>query len=248
MAKQSLAAQTPGALAGEFKLPGIFSAPQQPLVAKSFAAYISFAHHNKSEEWSKLTAKFGKVEEGDMFLYHHGQIDKLSPLKASLLCYTQFWAQRNPAGEVTVTSFKEAPEPFEERIEAVLLVYLGEQIIPANVEFRTTKCPAAHVLSEELAACQKPEWMDRSPAHKEASVIGQPFNRFYGLIDLGPQRTSKKSGRPYRPTTCAVSPTGVAEWRALKAYSENEVAQKEMELAASNYTSRMNDMKAKEAK
>ncbi len=79
-------------------------------------------------------------------------------------------------------------------------------------------------------------------------MIVQPFGRFIGYIGIGPTRTSKSSGMPYRPTQCNVQPTGIPEWRLLKAFSDDPNAQKMMDDAARRFTSRVDEMKAKQAK
>lgn len=246
-AKQSLAAQQ-GILSNELKLPAVFSGAAAPVTERFIAPYITFTHPNRKDEWKKICDKFKDVQDGDMFLIESGNITRLTTLKASWMCHQQYWCLTNPAGEITGTSFVEAPSPYKEHIEAVVLVHLEDRIVPANIGFRTTKCGAAHDMAVALQDCQSAAWADRSAAHRETLAVGQPFGRFIGFIGIGPTRTSKSTGMPYRPTQCNVQPTGAPEWRLLKQFSEDLNAQKQLNDAADRFTSRINEMKGKQVK
>lgn len=246
MATQSLASQA-GALS-EFQLPALFSAPQQPIQARVASPYVTFAHGKRADEWKKLVAKFGTVNEGDMFLFHPDGIEKLDVLKCGWLAHQQYWIHKNAKGDLVASSFKEAPDPFKEHVEAVLLVYLDDRIMPANICFRTTKCGAAKEMSDALADASTPSWADRSPAHRETLSVNQPFGRFYGEIAPGATRIGKSSGLPYTPLTCDVKPTGVSEWRLLEAFIKDPETNGKLQAAAAQFQRRVNDVRAKEVK
>lgn len=246
MAKQqSLAAQSGALSVGNFELPAVFSAPQDAIKSRSIAPYVTFAHPKRADEWNRLVGQFKSVAEGEMYLVRPETLHKLDVLKCGWLCHKQYWAETNPAGDVLAVSFEERPKPFKEHVEAVVLVYLDEEIVPANVQFRTTKCPAAKAMSDALAKASSPEWGDLGPQHKETLVVNQPFFRFYGKITLGPQRTSKSSGLTYRPTQCTIEPTAIPEWRLIKAFTESADCKKSMDAAAERYSWRINEAKSK---
>src|SRR5690348_9929667 len=114
MAKpQSLAAQA-GVLDSELKLPAEFTAPAEKVEGRAIAPYVTFAHPKRADEWDRLQNKFGNMSEGEMYLIESSDVHKLNPMKASLLCCKQFWAEVNAAGEVLRTSFEEQPKPFKE--------------------------------------------------------------------------------------------------------------------------------------
>ena len=69
--------------------------------------------------------------------------------------------------------------------------------------------------------------------------------RFYGLVTLGPTRTSKSSGMPYKTTMCDIKPTGIPEWRLLKELCENETSQKLLQDPADRFESKMAELKTK---
>lgn len=245
MAKQSLAASA-GALAQQgFNLPSVFSAPPTPIVARKVSPYITFAHDKRADEWAKIKSKVGDVREGEMYLIESDVVTHLAPAKLCWIAGRQYWAETNPAGEVLRTSFSEQPHPYKEHVEAVVLVLLADRVVPANVQFRTTKCPAAKALSDALLEAQTPEWLQKSPAHAETGVLQQPFMRFYGVVELSPLRTSRSSGLTYRTTQCAVKPTAVPEWRLLSDFAKSPDSQTQLNEAASRFEHRVNEVKAK---
>lgn len=241
----SLAAQAGALATQELKLPAIFSAPPAPIVGRKLSPYITFAHMKRADEWTKILTKLGNPEEGQMYFIDGDVVVKLAPAKLGWVVGTQYWAEANAAGEVLRTTMKEMPKPFKEHIEAVVLCYLEDRVVPCNMQFRSTKCPGAKVLSDALADCQTPGWADKSPAHKETLVLSQPFCRFFGEVNLGPQRTAKSTGLTYRTTVCSVRPTGVSEWRLLKQLSEDAKCAELLQEAAKRYEYRLDELQKK---
>ena len=224
------------------QLPSIFSAPPEQMKRRFTAPYVVFAHPKRADEWKRITSEFKGVEEGDMFLMRQDRIVKPDALKCTLIAARQYWAEANPAGQVLRTTFTEQGKPFKEHIEAVLLIYLEEEMIAANIQVRTTKTGGIRMLNETLALAATAAWGDESAAHKETLIINQPFGRFYGLLTLGEKRSSKTSGLPYKPLVCEIHPTSIPEWRLLDAFAKNVDAQKMLNDAAERFTSRMTEV------
>jgi len=154
-------------------------------------------------------------------------------------------SKQEGTGNVLAVSFNEMPKPFKEHILAVVLVYLDDRIYPANIEFRTTKCPAGKELADALAAADTPEWANLSQAHKETLAIQQAFGRFYGEVKLAGARPSKESGMPYNPLHAAIKPTTLTEWRMLDAFIKDPETNKLMEMCAGRHTSKLAELTPK---
>lgn len=227
---QSLASQAGAITTPGFTMPEVFTAPQEPFKGWAVPPYVCFAHPKRADEWAKLP----NPSEGDMFLIEGNNVTPLPSMKCSLVCGQQYWAEGNPAGEILRTSLREMPHPFKEHIEAVLLLYLEDRLLPVNMQFRTTKCPAAKALGDALLECQLPAWGTKSEQHKATLACQQPYCRFYGMITVGTPRTSKTSGMPYRPTSCTIHPTGPNEWVLIQKFSQDK-AQEQMDAAARSY-------------
>lgn len=244
MAKtQSLAAQA-GVLKAELQLPSVFSAPQEKIQGRFSAPYVTFAHPKRADEWAKIVGKYGAPNEGDMFLVEPTGVTKMDTMKAALLCARQAWTVTNAAGDILTVHFEEKPGT-KELVVAALLVYLEDRVVPANIKFKTTKCRAAKELADALAEAATPEWADKSPAHKDTMVVGYPFGRYYGLVKVMEARPSKTSGTPYRPTSTVIAPTGMQEWKLLKAFSESEGYKDLMDAASRRFESDVEELKKK---
>lgn len=246
MAKQQSLAASGGALSTAVQLPSVFSAPPDKLKGRLTAPYVTFAHHQRADEWKRLNSKFGAVAEGDMFFMSEDRVEALQTAKLGLLCCKQCWVEKNPAGDLLRVSWKERPKPFKEQVEAVVLVYFDDVVVPANMSFRTTRCGAVRNLSDALIEAAHPSWGDKGAAYKETFACAQPFMRFYGVCALGPARNSRESGLPYRPLLCDVKPTSVPEWRLLKAFVEDPASNAKLEDAAARFESSVHDLRAKE--
>lgn len=240
----SLAAQS-GGLSTAVNLPSIFSAAPEKLKEREVTPYVVFAHPNRADEWAKLQSKFNNLEEGDMFLIRSEGNIALPVAKLMWLCGKQFWVLANAAGEVQQVATVEQPRPYGEQIESVVLVHTDDGVIPANMTWKTTKCPAAKILSDALLEASTPAWADRGPAFRETLAIQQPFARFFGEVSLNAPRIGKSSGKPYRSTKCVIKPTTRSEAEMLKLFSESETVQKSLDDAAKRYELRVGDLTAK---
>lgn len=243
---ESLAAET-GTLtkAPAFEMPAIFMEPNDKVVGRFNIPYISFAHKERKDEYGKLVGKFGIVTEGDMYLIEGDNTTKLDVAKLGIVKLKQYWVEKNAAGEVLRASFSEMPWPWAEHMDSVILVYLPERVVVATANPHTTKCGAFKTLADALENCQKPEWGDKSPAHKETLQIAQPFMRFFGEVTVAEPRISRKSGRPYRTTQCAVKPITNVEVKLLKALIESPESSKQLADAAERYTLRVKEIESK---
>lgn len=238
----SLAAQSGTLSTGTVQLPAIFSAAPEKLKERFISPYLVFAHSNRTDEWKKLQAKYKQIEEGDMCLMRQDGPLLLPVAKVMMLAAKQAWTQDNAAGEMQAASFKEMPYPYRERIEAVLLLFLDTEIVPVNVTFKTTKCPAAKVLSEALLEAATPAWADRGPEFRDTLVIPQAFARFYGEMTVGTPRPGKQSGKLYRVTQCTIKPTTRVEAELFTAFSADPECQKKLDDAAARYQLRVTEL------
>ena len=246
MNKPSLAASA-GVLAEapKFQLPAVFQEPNDKLVGRFTSPYITFAHKSRPDEYSKLMSKYGNVDEGEMFLMEAENCHKLPVAKLSLMKAKQYWVEKNAAGETQRASWTEMPRPWAEHMDVVVLVYFDDHIVVANINPHTTKCSGIRVLADALEACQKPEWAEKSPAHRETLQINQPFMRFFGEMTLSAPRISKASGLPYRTTQCVIKPTTNVEAKLLKFFAESAESNKQLTDAAERFSYRIREIESK---
>lgn len=234
---ESLAAASAAAL----DLPGASVPEQVPIVSSlAFAPYITFAHHARKDEWARLNARFGanKVREGDPY-YIDG--DDMRPLADGMrlgwLCGTQYWVHKAPDGGLVAHSRSPKPEPFREHVEAVVLLYLPDKVVPCNVTFRTTKCGAAKAMSEAAALAATPDWGRQGSLYAATMALRQPFLRFYADVSMSAPRNSKRTGLPYTTLMTMIVPTGPAEWAQLKSLGEDANYRNLFDMAMERYNS-----------
>lgn len=246
MSKQTLAAAS-GTLAEapKFELPAIFQEPSEKIVGRFSTPYITFAHRNRKDEWGKLVGKFGNIDEGDMFLIEGDNVTRLTVAKLCVVKIRQYWVEKNAAGEVLKSSFTEMPYPWAEHMDVVGLVLLDDRAVVVNINPHTTKCGGFKTLADAFEECTKPEWADKSPAHKETLKIGQPFMRFFGELSVASPRISKKSGLPYRTTPCVIKPTTNVEANLLRAFAASPESNKALVDAAERFAFRMKEIETK---
>lgn len=241
--KKSLAASS-GALteAPKFELPALFQEPTEKVIGKFSAPYITFAHKERPDEYAKLIGLGVTVNEGDMFLIEGSAITKLDIAKLSPAKIKQYWVEKDASGKVRIATYTEQPWPWSEHMDAVCLLYLDTRIVVVNISPHTTKCSGFKALADALIDCQKPEWGDKSPAHKETLQINQPFMRFFGEMTVASPRISKKTGRPYRTTQTVIKPVTNVEVKLLKEFAQSEESSKLLKDAADRFTFRMQDI------
>lgn len=230
---------------GNFKMPAIFTAPSTAIQARAWAPLVTFAHPKRADEWKKLNGKFGDVMEGHPYFIYRDRMEKLDRPKLGWVYGTQWWASKAPNGDLVASSLTEKPRPWKEHIAAVCLVYFEDAIYPANVDFRTAKCPAAKVLYDAAELAKTPEWAAASDAHKESLICPESWMRFYGDCVLNDPRPAKSTGLPYRPLTCTVKPTGIAEWRLLDAFVKSPDTQTLFDMVAERYSMIMKEVAEK---
>lgn len=246
MAKAATAAPAQGSIAiPEMVMPATFNVPDEPMKARFIAPYIVFAHPKRKDEWDRIVAKYGRVQEGDLFLVEQATVTELSKCKVGWLTGKQYWALANGAGEVQRTSYEEMPKPWKEHIEAVLYVYLEDRIVVVNANFRSTKCGAAKKMSDALIEANSPKWADNSEAHKLTLALKSAHQRFFATLSVLDPRKGKDSGLAYRPCAADISPTTAVEWVLLKKFMEDPNSAKAMKDAEDRYKSRLAEVASK---
>lgn len=229
----------------EFLMPAILQEPTDKVVGRFSTPYVVFAHKNRSDEYAKLVGQYGNVYEGEMFLVEDGKHTKLETAKLGLIKLKQYWVEKNAAGEILRVSFTEKPWPWAEHMDVVALVYFDDRIVVANINPHTTKCSGFKVLADALLEAQTPEWGDKSPAHRETLQIAQPFMRFFGEVTLSTNRISKKSGLPYRTTSCVIKPVTNVEVKLLMAFTQSPENNKQLKDAADRYSFQTKELESK---
>lgn len=228
MAKSLAAEKGLVTLPENLNLPSVFQAPAPDIKGRFTSPYVMFGHPMAKEVWPKVLMRYNDAQEGQQFLMgsfdkgadgkwtHVSTIERLQPFKYSIVTARQYWSRGDNTGAVLETSLTEKPFPFKEIVEGVILVYLGDKLIPATCQFRSTKTGGIKPMTAALLEAEDAaKWSAKGEAYKLSLVASKPFMRFYGTVSLGNAKTSKRSGNPYIPASCMVHATTAVEWKML---------------------------------
>jgi hypothetical protein len=244
---ESLAAKAGVLKTVELQLPSIFGAPQEDVTTRTMAPYVSFAHPMAKDTWSKALAANPRAEEGEQYLIVEGKAVNVTPAKLTPMLVKQFWTEEDQAGNILRTFLSEGPG-LRENAEAVVLVYVGDRLVPASMSFKTTKCGAAITLAKALLHAggvhDGTPWESLSQDHALTLACPQPFMRLFGHIKTT-RRTSKKTGFIYVAAEAVVQPTGAAEWTVLASAFKDPEFNDTLQKVADKHEERMNFVLAK---
>lgn len=250
--KQSLASKG-GALAQlkpeSFKLPALFESPKgvEDVQRREIAPYVCFASPAAKDQWVCLTAALPDVREADQVLVTPTRSVKLTPLKFHLLIARQYWAHVATDGTIIAAAGKDLGRPYKEQIEAVIAAYNGDELVAANMTFKSTKCGAAQDMCKALVEAGTADWAKKSAAHELTLAATKPFMRFFGTVSTT-KRTAKSSGMAYVQATVAVHPTTAVEWSVLAKYLQEEQFMAALQVASDRFERRMGEITALFAK
>lgn len=255
MAKQSLVTRiesNPGA-----GLPAGFMHSETNLVTKGpvfgLSPYVIFAS-TRSENFARWSAEVPGLNDGDPLLVRGEKLVRLLPFQFHLIRAFQHFSIVDNTGTILrmtrdpnvakAESTKSAR--FDEHIETVLLVVLPDEIVPARCTFKTTKTNAAHKAIQAVTLAATPEWAKLSPDHKETLNAPQPWMRVLVNVTLK-AGTSRSSGFRYVAANASIKPTGVADWRRIGKFFEDEQGTASANEVVAQYERRLEDVMAKEA-
>jgi hypothetical protein len=256
MAKQaSLAAQS-GALTAplETQMPAIFGSPGEDIKGREWGAKVVFAHSGKPDEYKRLVQALGgrAPDDMDMFLIESDTVTHLPTMKCGWLIGQQRWVTEvKKDGRWVIDKVKEEEDKtkgWKEIVDAALLVYLADRIVPAQCRFKTTKCPGAITLSKAAKEAATPEWAEKSDHHRATLAIQQSFWRFHGIVIVLPKRNPQGGGEPYRPTSCDIFPTGPNEVKLIEKFNRDPESKKLLDKCAEGYAARIASLKALQLK
>lgn len=240
MSEKSLAA-----IAG-FELPASLQAAQEAPAAVvsslEWAPYITFAHNSRKDEWAKLAAQFGSVNEGDMYFIHGKMQKHLTSAKMGYFAGKQFWTHKSPAGLLLDVKNTPMPDPYRELVEAVVLLYIDGKAIPCNMSFHTTKCGAAKTMSDAFVEASSVDWGKRGSDYALTMNFPHVFLRFFAEVVMAAPRNSKRTGLPYRPLYAGIKPTTSTEIQMVQV---NEDFNKQLELASKRFEYVTKELEAK---
>lgn len=205
-------------------------APLQSTVEST--PYVAF-FSPKAKQVATIIAKLGDMPEGTPYIVRpDGSMERLTNMRFWVTpLYAQFFATIDDSNAVLQAVFPPEKPPgkdYKEHIMAVVLVNTTRGIEPARLTFRTTKCPAARdVINEVLACATNPDqWAEQSADHAAAvSAIGKDWLRVCGIIVLKPEKAKSPPYRPYTQANAQVGPTSAGMFNRIMQSVSSQDAQ-----------------------
>jgi hypothetical protein len=216
----------------------------EPLVRTDSAApYVGFAS-SKAATWDRLRQLYPKIPEGAPFLgMPGGQFELPGQFKFNLACFKQFWSARNDQYQHERVEFNDPGRhsALDEEFLAVVVVHLGQQLVPAVGFFGRTKAGAVRKSAESLLVAGTSRWAGLSPAHAASVNFPYPFGQFVTTVTMEP-RTARATGRQYQLAIGHVRPANLEELDVLTRAINDDDFMGHLDVAMKVFKSRLQDL------
>lgn len=214
---------------------------------RSTTGYVGFAS-TQSKKWTDQQR--AGIEDGQPFLFHEKNFIPLDTLEFFLTmgksCQTMMAGK---SGEFIyyTDNMEERQEPIiykgnqvklEPHYVVLMLVKLGDALIPIKGDFRGTKSGGMENAIRAVEAASNPDWLKLSEAHKATAAFPQPWGRVFHTIGTT-RHISKSNGNPYFTADCGSTPASVSEMQLLVSNLKNEDFTNALTDAHENYNKRI---------
>lgn len=252
--------------AGSVKLPAFLQRATLPqLISGELNGYVGFADV-QSKNWPQMQA--AGLEPGDPFMFKDGAYTILKPLKFFLVMgdtlRTTMEGQDGTFTFVTrdlETPLKDIAASVEiegltgKVLEAALnmrksilkaephyvcliLVEVGETLVPIKADFRGTKTGAAESAVRAVEFAGTSEWLKQGEAHKVTAAYPHPFGRVWNVVTTMP-KTGRTSGNNFFVARCQSKPATVTQMQLLIDHLAEEQFLEDFAEAERNYQGRL---------
>jgi hypothetical protein len=213
--------------------------------------YIQFVYA-KSKNYGAMLQKIPTLREGEPVLVLPAPANpiKLNPLRYFLLHASEYWGQYNTSGELVAVSRTKPDDPqakpkWDQVIEAAVLVVLDDRLVPAQVRFKTTTCPAIYPAILALAEAKTGAWVKKGPEYAFTAKCDKPWARFVTHASRT-ERTNRERGTVYSCMEAQVHPTNASEFVLLSEFFNTEENVGLLNEVAAAYRKRVEAAKGKD--
>lgn len=218
----------------------------QTFVRTPYVQFIS----TKGQSFAEVAAIIRDLQDGDPVLRRDNVPPvKLNPYTLYLINAFQHWSMVDNLGQIVKTTLdmKQGKEnKWTEHVEALLIVRLPDgSLSPARCTFKSTKTNAIHAAIKARAQAEDAEaWAALSAEHKESVAVPVAWARYVTTVTLK-RGTAKTSGFAYVAANGFISPTGLADWKALAAAFQDATFKKLADATREQFESRVADLKVR---
>lgn len=156
------------------------------------------------------------INAGDVYLNMDGNTVKLQPFEYHLLAAKKFYTKMDNSGKIVRQSVGEQ-EGLDEHLVCLMLVKLGDDLIPTRSDFRKTKMGVVAKAVTASAQAASPDWATLSDTHRATMTCQFPFGRFIATGSTRAQtvKNGPNAGMKYFAGRCAIRPSSAEELQRL---------------------------------
>lgn len=211
--------------------------------------YVGFLSM-KNKKVADIIQAIPGIQESSPFF--HDPVEgykQVNGLRYILLDAYQFWAVRD--GDNNVVKATETPQQrggeYTETVETLALVFMGDQLIPVVITFKSGTTPGYHTAKEAVSRASTPEWADKSPDHRIA-FDGVPYPKYRVVTSVTTFMAPTQKGHKMIKARGNARPISLGEAGLLAKALENPKFQKDLEACRQTLTYRVKTVKAVVAK
>lgn len=193
----------------------------------SLTAYVSFVSL-KSPAFQKVAPYFPHLKEGEPVLFTPDDAPiRLDPFRFILAHAKAHYSEIDGEGKIVRTSFSRdeaaKDKTLQEHVEAMILVIIGEKLVPARCTFKGTKVKAGWIAISALEIAKEGDkWSKISPDHKASLVVPDPRVRYSTTVTMSFGNVSRSSGHKYTVASGFAKPTTAPDWQLLATFLPRE--------------------------
>lgn len=214
--------------------------------------YVGFADP-KSKKYRQMVE--AGCEHGDPFVYHEQQYHRVNPLEFFLLMGDSFrTTMEGQDGKFTFvtrdvdTPLREIAASYPDKAKsitdaqphytALILVKLGDSLVPVKADFRGTKSGAGSSAIIAVKSAGDPEWLRLSEAHKVTAAFHYPWGRVWNSVTTK-YKVGKGSGNDFFVANCVSRPATVDQMNLLVQCFQDDDWVAKLNEAEATYRSRV---------
>lgn len=252
--------------ASGIKLPAFLQKATLPqLISGELNGYVGFADV-QSKNWPQMQQ--AELEPGDPFMFKDGNYTPLKPLEFFLVmgdtlrstmvgqegtftfvtrdletplkdiaASIETEGLKGPMLEVAQTQKRDILKA-EPHYVCLIIVKVGETLVPIKADFRGTKTGATEPAVRAVEFAGTPDWLKQSEAHKATAAYPHPFGRVWNVVTTMP-KVGRTSGNNFFVARCQSRPATITQMQMLVDHFAEEQFVTDLEEAERNYQGRL---------
>jgi hypothetical protein len=222
---------------------GALEAPSNDPNADASAAYVSF-YNKKSGKAIKEAMEAAGGKEDQYYLVRNGACIPLQKFTYHLIESEKFFTEQDGAGKVVGVKDKDpGNDKYKEHALALIFVKLGNEIIPATFQARSSSYKALKAARQMWELAKDPiKFGANGEAYKVAATAKQFPARFYATASASMTKSSG-TGQEYINANCSCSPSKIDDINTFLSAIQRPDFMQEFTKARGTYVNRVSNLR-----